>query len=158
MSLPPPCTAVPNLEMSLSLSGRKSEQDPAGSPGTAHWAENRWICLLFRNWLLFHLLSAATPPYGWGHLMLMSLWKRKGRKPFTEENTFLCTLATAAPGWTMTEAQMTIWPKGTSSLSLAYYKENWESTYILSWFLKKENKTVNLDSCFSHCLLLDEIE
>lgn len=31
MTVPPPCTAVPNMEMSLPPIGKKSEQEPAAS-------------------------------------------------------------------------------------------------------------------------------
>lgn len=71
MAVSPPCTAIPNMEMSLSLSSGKSEQDPAASSV----GDQPPCCSLSRKYMdspavpkltLFHLLPAATPPPGCG--------------------------------------------------------------------------------------------
>lgn len=131
----------------------------AASPHIAQWAENMWICLLFLNWLLFHLLPAATPPPGWGSPPACAIIGEEGMWNIQRWKFFCAHLwiqPQAGPLWNP------IWPfkRGHSGCPLLTMKEiEIVHMFWVGFFLwgKKNSRTINLDSFFSHCLLFPEI-
>lgn len=149
MTISPPSTAIPNMELSLLPTGRRSEHDLAvshvgGSPHIAQWAENVCICLLFLNWLLFYLPPAVTPPPSWRspHFYAIGgeeqMWNNvPGRKLF-----FLCAPGNTAANGSILEVLMSISMKAISWLSSVYSRGYWERACRMLWlgFWRKQKK------------------
>lgn len=92
----PPGTTVPNMEMSLSPVGRKSEQDPTASRVGGQPPH----CSLGRKYVDAPAVSrltfvppaaAATPPPGWGSPHAYPVCRRRGRNvEHSEKKTLFC--------------------------------------------------------------------
>lgn len=140
------CTAMSNMEMSLSPIGRKSEQDPAaGSVGG-----QPPYCSLSRKYVYFpavpecvfgstcclqsHLLLVAPPPAPYlGH----SRRERNVVSQDAEKKTFSVYNRQYRPRLVDYGGLMAVLTKGTSQWSSASCGENWENTQI---FLEENEK------------------
>lgn len=141
MAVSSPCTTVPDMEMSLSQVGRKSEQDPAASSvggQPPHCSvSGKYVDAPAVPKLTFIPPAVCSHTSSWLGVTSCLCHSRRGRNvEHPEKKTLVCAHSGI---WVPTaEAQMTILPKGTSQLYSA--KGNWGSAFILLWLLEKKAK------------------
>ena len=113
MTVTPPCTAVPNVEMSPSPTGRQSERDPAASSVGGQPPH----CSVSRKYVNLPAVLKLTfvPPAACSHTSswlgvtsgLCHYWRGRNVK-HSEKKIFLCTPMNTAPGWTTVESHLAI--------------------------------------------------